>query len=99
MQLKIHAIHFDADQKLEDFIQEKMDKIEQYDESIMGGEVFLRLNNSDADSKRVEARLDVPGTDIFAKKDADSFEEATDKVQEALVKQVKKHKEKTREHK
>ncbi len=99
MQLKIHAIHFDADQKLEDFIQEKMDKTEQYDERIMGGEVFLRLNNSDTDSKRVEARVDVPGADIFAKKDADSFEEAADKVQEALIKQIKKHKEKTREHK
>ena len=95
MKLKIHSIHFDADQKLVDFVQEKVDKLDHFFEKIIDGEVFLRLDKaSNNENKIAEIRLNVPGSNLFAKKQSKSFEESTDSAVEALRRQVKKHKEK-----
>ena len=45
MKLQVQSIHFDADQKLIDFIQKKIDKLETFYDRMVDGEVFLRLNN------------------------------------------------------
>lgn len=95
MKLKIHSIHFDADKKLVDFVQNKIDKLEQFYSEIIEGEVFLRLDKAENnENKIVEIRLDIPGNSLFAKRQCKSFEEAADQVVEALRRQVKKHKEK-----
>jgi putative sigma-54 modulation protein len=95
MKLKIHSIHFDADQKLVDFVQEKVDKLDHFFDKIIDGEVFLRLDKaSNNENKIAEIRLNVPGSNLFAKKQSKSFEESTDSAVEALRRQVKKHKEK-----
>lgn len=97
MDIKIHSIHFDADKKLVDFINAKVKKLIQFHEGIIGSEVFLRLeNDQSAENKVAEIRLDIPGSDIFAKKKTKSFEESTDNVIEALKRQLTKHKEKQR---
>lgn len=97
MEITIHSVHFDADQKLKDLVHEKMSKLERFDENIIGLEVFLRDENSDDNTgKTIEAKVFVPGKDLFAKKSSESFEAATDELLEALQRQVKKHKEKLR---
>jgi putative sigma-54 modulation protein len=93
MEIKVHSIHFDADQKLISFIQEKMSKLEQYYDNILGGEVYLRIDKSDnAKNKVAEIRLLTPGKEMFAKKQCKSFEEATDLAAEALRRQVRRKK-------
>ena len=95
MKLKVQSIHFDADQKLLDFIQEKVDKLLTYYEDIIDGEVFLRLDKSaDAENKITEIKLNIPGKILFAKEQSKSFEESADVAVEALRKQIAKHKEK-----
>ena len=94
MKLQVHSIHFDADKKLLDYIQKKVDKLEKFYDRIVDGEVFLKLNNSSVENKTVEIKLNIPGNQIFAKEDAKSFEDATDMVVEGLRRQIKKHKEK-----
>lgn len=95
MQVKIQSIHFDADKKLLDFIQEKVDKLGHYYNGIMGGEVFLRLENSkDTHNKVAEIKLLTGKGDLFAKRQCRSFEEAVTESADALRIQVKKHKEK-----
>jgi len=97
MDIKIHSIHFDADKKLVDFINAKVKKLIQFHEGIIGTEVFLRLENDQgAENKVTEIRLDIPGSDVFAKKKSKSFEESTDNVVDALKRQLTKHKEKQR---
>ncbi|HSI90102.1 MAG TPA: ribosome-associated translation inhibitor RaiA [Adhaeribacter sp.] len=99
MKLQIHSIHFDADQKLLDFIQLRLDKLETYYDRITEGEVYLRLNNKDGiENKTVEVKLFVPGATLFAKEEAASFETATDQALAALTTQVKRHKEKQMSH-
>ncbi|MCO4805760.1 MAG: ribosome-associated translation inhibitor RaiA [Flavobacteriales bacterium] len=93
MEIKVHSIHFDADHKLINFIQEKMSKLEQYYDNILGGEVYLRIDKSDnAKNKVAEIRLLTPGKEMFAKKQCKSFEEATDLAAEALRRQVRRKK-------
>ena len=97
MELRVHSIHFDADRKLLDFISKKVDKLTTFDDKLMSGEVFLRLDKSDDHSNKVtEIKINVPGKELFAKKQCASFEEATDLAVDALRKQIKKNKEKIR---
>jgi len=93
MDIKIHSIRFDADTKLLDFINVKVQKLIQYFDDIIGAEVFLRLDKSqDLENKVVEIRLTLPGNELFAKKQSKTFEESTDLSVEALRKQIVRHK-------
>ena len=91
----MHSIHFDADQKLIDFIQRKTDKLETFYDRIVDGEVFMRLEKNDnRENKIVEIKLNVPGNQLFSKEQSNSFEAAADLAVEALRRQLKKYKEK-----
>jgi len=95
MQIDVHAIHFSADSKLVDFIKLKLEKLKTYHKNITNSEVFLRLENeSSLVNKIVEIKLNIPGDDLFSKKQCKSFEEATDEAVDALRRQILKRKEK-----
>jgi putative sigma-54 modulation protein len=96
MNWKIQTIHFDADQQLKSFIQEKADKLLTFYDNIIEGEVILKKDNSNVDKKISEIKLIIPGKILFAKEQAATFEEATDNAVEALRKQLTKHKQKIR---
>lgn len=99
MQIKVHSIHFDADGKLLDFLEEKVNKLDLFYDRIEEGEVFLRLEKSDArENKIVEIKLAVPGKDLFAKKTGKSFEEGVDLAVDALKRQIEKHRAKLESH-
>ncbi|MFZ5941745.1 MAG: ribosome hibernation-promoting factor, HPF/YfiA family [Bacteroidota bacterium] len=91
MNTKIQSIHFDADKKLLAFIENRINKLELFSDEILGAEVYLRLEkDSERENKVVEIKLEIPGNDMFAKKNSKSFEEATDLTVEALKKQLGK---------
>lgn len=95
MKVKVNAIHFSADQKLIDFINGRVSKLETFYDKIISAEATLKVEEgADKENKFVEIRLAVPGKDLFAKKIAKSFEESTDNVVEALRRQIQKHKSK-----
>jgi putative sigma-54 modulation protein len=97
MKVNINSVHFKTDKKLDSFITEKVEKLSDMYDGIIGSEVTLRVNNGeDHDNKITEIRLLVPGNDLFAKKQSKSFEEATDIAVDALRKQLVRHKEKQR---
>ncbi len=97
MKVIIQSVHFKADQKLEDFIKVKVDKLESVFEHLVGSEVTLRLENvEDNNNKVADIRLMIPGNDLFASKQAKSFEEAVDQSVDALKKQLLRYKEKIR---
>lgn len=95
MKIDIQSLHFTADQKLLDYVNEKVSKLEHYFDSIVGADVILRLDNaSETDNKTAEIILKVPGNDLFAKRNCKTFEESIDASVAAISTQVKKHKEK-----
>ncbi len=97
MNMTVQSIRFDADQKLIDFINKKAGKLNQFFDQIIGAECYLRLENVDDESNKiVEFKLNIPGSQLFSKAQAKSFEEATDLAVESLRRQINKHKTKTR---
>lgn len=97
MKVKVQSIHFDADRKLLQFVEEKVDKLTHFYESIIESEVFLRLDKSDDRGNKVaEIKITTPGKTLFAREQCKTFEEATDNAVDALRKQITRHKEKQR---
>ncbi len=95
MDIQIHSVHFTADKKLIEFVNEKVGKLDLFFDNIIASEVFLRLDKSqEGENKIAEIKILIPGKELFAKKQCKSFEEAADLAVEALRKQVSKHKEK-----
>lgn len=97
MKVQVQSVNFKVDQKLVDFIQQRMDKLDQFYDRIIDGEVFLKVdNNHTRENKIVEVRVNVPGNDLVVTKECSSFEEATDLAADALKRQLDKYKSKMR---
>lgn len=95
----IQSVHFDADKKLIGFINEKVSKLSQFHDGIIGSDVILRLDKSeDNANKTAEIKLSLKGSQLFAKKQCSTFEEAIDTAIDALRTQIKKAKEKAAAH-
>jgi len=92
MKVQVHSIHFDADYKLINFIQKKLDKLDTFYDRMVDGEVFLRLNNEGIENKTVEIKVRVPGSQLFATEKARTFEAAAGLATDALRMQIKKFK-------
>ena len=92
MEVKINAIHFEATEKLVDFINKKVDKLAKKNELVSSAEVILKVVKPEtAMNKEASVRLTVPRSeDLFASKVADTFEEAIDNCMDALKKQLEK---------
>ncbi|MCB9252646.1 MAG: ribosome-associated translation inhibitor RaiA [Flavobacteriales bacterium] len=94
MNIKIQSIHFDADKKLLAFIQQKISKLELYNDKIIDVNVYLKLNNHhNKENKHVEVKINLANHSMFKDAEARTFEAATDIVVEALKIQIKKRKE------
>ena len=97
MEIRVQAIHFDATERLEAFIQKKVSKLNQYHDGILDAEVTLRVVKPEsAQNKQVGVRLKIKNNDLFAEKVNDTFEEVVDDAVVALEKQLIKVKEKSR---
>lgn len=89
----INSVHFKADQKLEEFITQKVEKLCAKYSEVISAEVSLKLDNTDTpENKITDIRLVLRGDDLFASKQSKSFEESTDVAIDALKKQLEKYK-------
>ena len=99
MKVNVHAVNFNIDGKLVDFIQERMDKLEKYYDKVIAADVFLKVENiSEKENKIAEIKLHVPGDDFIVEKQCKSFEEAVDQSIDSLERSLLKRKEKLRTH-
>jgi len=98
--VKIHTAKFTADQKLLDFINGKMEKLNQYFHKIINADVFLKLDSkgNSINDKTVEVKIAVPGNQLFASTSDKSFETAADEAIDNVRRQLKRYKDKLRNH-
>ncbi|MDH3708389.1 MAG: ribosome-associated translation inhibitor RaiA [Cyclobacteriaceae bacterium] len=100
MNFRMHSVHFDADQKLLDYIAKKVEKLQTFNQRIVDGEVILRIEKSHLNkseifgNKILELKVNVPGQQLFTKESSNTFEAAIDLAVETMSRQLKKHKEK-----
>jgi putative sigma-54 modulation protein len=94
MKINMTAVHFDADQKLIDYIEKKTSKLNLFFDRIVDAQIFLKLENSgQVRDKIVELKLMVPGDTLVATEISKTFEAATDAAVDNMKRQLNKHKE------
>ena len=99
MNIQMKTVHFTADQKLTDFVNKKVAKLDTYFEGIIGAEVIMKVEKPETvNNKIAEIKLSIPGTDyLFAEKQTDTFEESIDLAIDAIRHQLLKYKEKLKD--
>ena len=95
MDVTIKAIKFDATDKLQEFIQKKVSKLDKHCGDIRKVEVSLKVVKPEtAMNKQASLTVSLPGQELFAEKICDTFEEAVMETRAAIEKQLGKYKEK-----
>ncbi len=96
MNVNIQTVHFDADDKLVDYVTRKAGKLNTFHDQIIKVDVYLKLDNvvHTIKDKVVEINIHVPKHDFFAKASSKSFEESFDAAMESVISQIKRKKEK-----
>ncbi len=94
MKVNYNVVGFTADQKLVDFIQKKMDKLDLFYDKVIDADVYLKLENTNAkENKIIEIKVNVPGDNFVVKKQYKTFEEAMDLSVNPIERFLKKYKE------
>ncbi len=96
MNVNIQTVHFAADVKLVEYVNNKLSKLATFHDRIVKVDVFLKLDNvvHTIKDKIAEIRVHVPRHDFFVKASSKSFEESFDSALDSLVNQIKRKKEK-----
>lgn len=96
MNIQIQTVHFDADSKLIEHVNKKIDKLKTFHDNILDVEVYLKLDNvvHQVKDKIAEIKVLIPKHTFFVKHESKVFEESFDVAFDALVNQIKKRKEK-----
>lgn len=94
MEVRIQAIHFDATQRLVDFINKKAERLVRHAPDTTAIDVTLKVVKPEtAMNKEAVVKLTMPQCpDMVANKVADTFEEAIDLCLEAIARQLEKKK-------
>ena len=94
MNVKIQTVHFNADDKLVTYINQKLQKLKIFHDRIVEVDVFLKLDNviHTIKDKIAEIRVHVPRHYFFVKNTSKSFEESFDEAFDSLLNQIKKRK-------
>lgn len=97
MEIRIKSIHFDATEKLQEFINKKVEKLQKSYEDIQKVEVQLKVEKPAAAlGKTTSLTVTAPGNTLFVEKTCDTFEEGVDLCLDAMKVQLTKFKEKQR---
>ena len=92
MNVNIQTVHFDADDKLVDYVTKKVEKLNTFHDQILKVDLFLKLDNvvHAIKDKVVEIKVHVPKHDFFVKASSKSFEESFDNAMDSIVSQIKR---------
>jgi putative sigma-54 modulation protein len=95
MQINLTGHHIDITDSLRNYVNEKMEKIERHFDKVSNSHVILTVENL---RHKAEATVHMSGNDIFADAVEDDMYAAIDALVDKLDRQVKKHKEKLKNH-
>ena len=100
MDIIIQSLGFTASENLETFIRERVGKLENYGKIIRANVKLSQGSKRDSKDNSCEIRLEVPGNDLFLKKNDLSFEtaiiDAVDALQQVMIKEKGKRIDKRR---
>jgi putative sigma-54 modulation protein len=99
MNVNIQSVHFDADDKLVQYVSRKLEKLSTFHDRIVKVDVFLKLDNvvHTIKDKIAEIKVHIPKHDFFVKASSKSFEESFDYAFDSITNQIKRKKEKAQQ--
>lgn len=95
MQINLTGHHIEITDSLRHYVNEKMGKLERHFDKVSNTHVILSLENV---LHKAEATVHMSGNDIFADSIEEDMYAAIDSLVDKLDRQVKKHKEKLKNH-
>lgn len=96
MEIKIKSLKFDADQKLTDYVEKKVAKLERFHDGATEVEVVMSLLQ-EPENKNVKLQIHVPGEEMIIERSAKTFEEAVTDCVDAMKEKLTRAKEKRNE--
>jgi len=97
MKVNAQSVNFNADGKLIDFVQSRMNKLEVFYDKIVSSDIYMKVEKtSSKENKIVEIRVHVPKDKFIVKKQCKTFEEAIDSACNSLERSLVKKKQKMR---
>ena len=99
MRINVKSDHFSASDKLIQYIEKKVSKLDALNDRITLANIVLKLENSgQVKDKIVEIKLTIPKNMMIAKGASKSFENAIYKAVSSLKRRLIKHKEIRAQH-
>ncbi|MFA7115629.1 MAG: ribosome-associated translation inhibitor RaiA [Bacteroidales bacterium] len=92
MKIRVQSIKFNADVKLLDFIDKKLQKLDKFFDGIIDVDVTLSLEPDH--TKVIKVIVNIPGDNVIMERKAGTFEDATNTCADLLKDQLVKVKEK-----
>jgi len=100
MDIIIQSLGFTASENLDAFVKERVSKLDNYGKIIRANVKLFQGSKRDSNDNYCEIRLEIPGNDLFVKKNNQSFEtaiiEASDALQHIMIKEKEKRIDKRR---
>jgi putative sigma-54 modulation protein len=94
MDIIIQSLGFTASSDLDTFIRQKLEKFDREINIIRANVTLYSDSQSDLNGSYCEIRLEIPGNDLFVKRNSDSFEKAIADTVHTLQNNIHKTKEK-----
>lgn len=95
MQLNVTGRQLDITTSLRNYVESKMQRLEKHYDNITNVHVILEV---DKQRHKAEGNIRIRGGELHADAEGDDMYASIDAMVDKLVRQVKKHKEKTNDH-
>jgi len=95
MQINITGHHVDITPALRAYVEEKLERLERHFDNITNAHVILEIEK---DRQKAEATVHVSRGQVYADSEDENMYAAIDSLADKLDRQIKKHKEKLKDH-
>ena len=95
MQINITGHHVDITPALRAYVEEKLERLERHCDNITNAHVILEIEK---DRQKAEATINVSRGRVYADSENENMYAAIDSLVDKLDRQIKKHKEKLKDH-
>ncbi len=95
MQINITGHHVDITPALHAYVEEKFERLERHFDNITNAHVILEIEK---DRQKAEATIHVSKGQVYADAEDENMYAAIDSLADKLDRQIKKHKEKLKDH-
>lgn len=95
MQLNVSGHHVDLTEAMQNYVENKMERLERHFDQVTTVNVILSVEKM---RQKAEATIHITGNDVFANAEDENMYAAIDALVDKLDRQIKKHKEKHTDH-